>query len=104
MKSAAIIEYERYEQRLAKQRYRIAVLRNDHTHKSTKSSNEHFAISFSILGLHFCCTWMTGPKACAMPTNTNTLVSVQWLLRYVHACAEWAHKGHTLQIRTPTIA
>ena len=38
-------EYEREEQQLVKQRKRMTVLKNDHTHRSSSSFNEHFAIS-----------------------------------------------------------
>ena len=37
-------KYERKEQRLAKQRKCMAILRNDHTHRSLNSFNEHLAI------------------------------------------------------------
>ena len=58
---------------LRKQRKYIAVLRNDHTSRSLNSFIEHFAIPFSILSLHM----DDRSKVCAMPTNTNTHVSVQ---------------------------
>ena len=89
-------EYERKEQQLAKQRNHMAVLRNDHTCKSLNCFNECFAKSFLIFNSHFRCTWTTGPKACATPTNINTVVSDQRLFRYVHVRAEWAHTRHTL--------
>ena len=49
-----------------------------------------------FLGSHFHCTWTTGPKACVTPTNGITHMLVQRLLRYLHACAEWAHTRHTM--------
>ena len=70
-------EYEREEQWLAKQRKCTAVLRNDHTHRSSNSFNEHFSIPFLILVSHFRCTWTTSPKACGMATNTNMHVLAQ---------------------------
>ena len=91
-------EYEREEQWVAKQRKRMAVLRNNHTHRSLNPFNERFAIPFLILASHFRCTWTTGLKACGTPTNTNMHVSVQRLLRYVHARAELVRARHTLRI------
>ena len=76
-----------------KQRKRMPVLRSDHTRRSSNSFNERFPIPFLILDSHFCCTWTIGQKACAMPTNGNTHVSVQRLLRYVRVHAEWACRG-----------
>ena len=46
-------EYEREELWLTKQRKYMAILRNDHTHRSSNSFNECLAIPFSILALHF---------------------------------------------------
>ena len=48
-------EYKREEQRLAKQRKCMAVLRNNHTCRSSNSFNERFAIfldSWLTLALH----------------------------------------------------
>ena len=57
------------------------VLRNYHTHKSSNSFNEQFAIPFSVL----ICT-------CQFKSY--------W---YVHAHAKWTCVRHTLRIRTPNI-
>ena len=72
-------EFDKEQQWLAKQRKCMIVLRNDHTHRSLNSFNEHFAVFFDLqfFGSHVCCTWTTSPKACAMPTNGNTHMSVQ---------------------------
>ena len=43
-------EHKREEQQLAKQRKHMAILRNDHTCRSSNSFNEHFAIPFLTLG------------------------------------------------------
>ena len=77
----------REEQWLPKQRKRMTVLRNDHTHSSPNSFKEHFAIFLdsSISLLTLCRTWTTDPKACAMPTNSNRHMLVQRLL----TCTCW---------------
>ena len=78
-------EYEREEQWLAKQRKCMAILRNDHTHRSSNSFNEHFSIPFLILVSRFRCTWTTGPNTCGMPTNTNMHLLVQsYWDTYIH--------------------
>ena len=86
-------EYEREEQWLTKQSVHMAVLRNNHTNRSSV----FFALPYYLsrfLGHTFVAR---GQLACATPTNTNMHVSVKG---YV----EWAYAKHTLQMRTPSIS
>ena len=64
-------ELEREEQRLTKQRKHIAILRNDHTSRSSNSFPYNETLLSLLLHMD------DRPKACAMPTNTNLHVSVQ---------------------------
>ena len=41
-------EFDKEQQWLAKQRKCMIVLRNDHTHRSLNSFNEHFAVFFDL--------------------------------------------------------
>ena len=67
---------EREKQRLGKQRKCMAILRNDHTSRSSNSFSECFAIYKETL-LSLLLHMDDRPKAFAMPTNTNSHVSVQ---------------------------
>ena len=80
-------EDEREEERLAKQRKRMAVLRNDHTRRSSNSFNERYAMPFSILqfqGSHFRSAWTT-----YRPTQKH-VPRLHVGSKVIHAWDKWA--------------
>ena len=70
-------EYEKEEQWLAKRRKHMAILRNDHTSRSSNSFNECFAIPSPFLAHTLVAHGRPAKKARTTPTDTNTRVSVQ---------------------------
>ena len=74
----------------------MAILRNDHTHRSSNSFNECLAIPFSILALHFC--WRPAQKhvACLLSCANMHVGSkvIDMYMRMLNDCVWGIHCEH----------